>query len=181
MTSSGNGIAKYIYSLNAPYDPDVTSTGHQPYFFDNYSAVYSRYVVLGSKLTAKFSPVSNTIATSQPSGPMVIGLINDSTTTIPSNIETLCEASRSKSDFLNIATGGNNVKTITQTYSPAHSLGTDHEDDQVQALVSTTPSKNYYCHVFMAESGLATSSSCNVKVDIEYTVRFFQAKLTGAS
>lgn len=172
LTSSAQAVAKYVFCMNSVYDPDVTNIGHQPYFYDQFTPVYARYVVLGSKLTAKFSPISNTTSTTQPSGPMVIGLIQDSTTSTPAAIETLCEASRSKSDFLNIATGGNNVKTISQTYSPAHCLGTDHEDDQVSAATNTTPNRPYYCHVFMAESGLATSSSCNVKVDIEYTVRF---------
>lgn len=32
------------------YDPDLTGFGHQPYFFDQLTDIYSHYVVIGSKI-----------------------------------------------------------------------------------------------------------------------------------
>lgn len=173
LTSAAQGIPKYVFRLNSCYDPDFSSTGHQPMFWDQLTAVYGRYVVLGAKIKATFSPIVNTTATTQPSGPMIIGIMADQDTTTPTVVSTLLESSRSKTTFLNNALGGNNVKTLTATYSPALSLGVDKEDQAVHAAVGSNPTLQYYAHVFMAESGLATSSSCNVKIDIEYTVRLY--------
>lgn len=49
LLTSTLGIAYQEYSGNSCYDPDITSTGHQPYYFDRYAGLYQNYVVLGSK------------------------------------------------------------------------------------------------------------------------------------
>lgn len=41
--------ASRIYSANSLYDPDVTGTGHQPYLYDFWSQVYSKYTVTGAR------------------------------------------------------------------------------------------------------------------------------------
>jgi hypothetical protein len=49
LLTASSGIAYAEYSGNNVYDPDVTFTGHQPYYYDRYAALYQNYVVLGSK------------------------------------------------------------------------------------------------------------------------------------
>lgn len=49
------GTATYEYSGNSAYDPDVTSLGRQCLYWDQITAVYSKYVVLGSRITIKFN------------------------------------------------------------------------------------------------------------------------------
>jgi len=51
----GSGIAltagvlyDYQFSLNGLYDPDITSTGHQPYGFDQLMLVYNNYRVFAT-------------------------------------------------------------------------------------------------------------------------------------
>lgn len=177
LTSTSNSLARYVFQLNNVYDPDYSSIGHQPMFFDQYTPIYSRYVVLGAKLTASFSPIANTISTAQPSGPLIIGIIEDYQTTLAAtNVSWLMESNNSTTAFLNNAVGGNNVKTISCTYSPQQSLGISPEDDGVASAVNSGPARQYYANVVMTETGLASPSSCNVKVDIEFTVRFFNQK-----
>ena len=43
--------------MNSLFDPDFTGTGHQPYYFDQFATIYQRYTVIGSKLTATFTPI----------------------------------------------------------------------------------------------------------------------------
>lgn len=182
LTSTSNSLARQVYEMGNVYDPDYSGIGHQPMFFDQYTPIYNKYVVLGSVIKATFSPIANTTGTSQPSGPMLIGIIEDYDTSLAAtNAEWLIESNKSKSTFLNVATGGNNVKTIMATYSPQTSLGIAPDDDTVASLVSGNPSSRYFVNVFMTETGLATPSSCNVKVEIEYTVRFFNQKDVGQS
>lgn len=50
--TSGVGTAgAYIYSANGCYDPNVTSTGHQPMGFDQMMTFYVAYTVLSSKIS----------------------------------------------------------------------------------------------------------------------------------
>lgn len=176
LTSTSGSLAKYIFSLNSCYDPDVSGTGHQPLMWDQLTALYNRYVVKGAKIKCQFSPISNTTSTTQPSGPMVIGIMGDADNTTPTTGSTIMESNKSASTFLNNAQGGNNVKTISHTYSPSLRLGVDPEDDTVSAPWNSSPGRQYYAHVFMFESGLGSPSSCNVKVDIEFRVRLYSTK-----
>lgn len=52
--SAAGLLSKYIFSANGMYDPDLTSTGHQPMGFDQLALMYNHYTVVGSKITIKF-------------------------------------------------------------------------------------------------------------------------------
>jgi len=42
--SSSAGVTN-VFRLNSLYDPDLTGTGHQPYQYDQMTAIYSKYLV----------------------------------------------------------------------------------------------------------------------------------------
>jgi len=50
-----------VFRINNPYDPDETGTGHQPMWWDTYSAIYSQVRVTKCtiKMTNVFSKISN--------------------------------------------------------------------------------------------------------------------------
>lgn len=176
LTSASNGIAKQYMRMNSLFDPDQTGTGHQPYYFDQFAALYNRYTVLGSKLTAEFSLLPSAIATAQPSGPAVIGVIGDDSASTSTTVSTLLESNSCKHTLLGSQHGGPNIKTLTLTYSPSRELGLSPDDDTVGALVTTNPSNQWYGLVWMAETGLSTATSASVKVQMEYCVKFSQQK-----
>jgi hypothetical protein len=41
-----SGLAGRTFSLNAPFDPDVTGTGNQPVYYDQLAALYNKYRVI---------------------------------------------------------------------------------------------------------------------------------------
>lgn len=172
LTSTTQAVAKQVFRMNSLFDPDFTGTGHQPYYFDQIAAIYGGYCVLGAKLKAIFSPITDAIATAQPSGPMCIGILGEPNGTTSSTLSTLLETSGAVSTLLGGPNGGSNVKTLYTTYSPGKNLALGDEDDTVQATVSANPSQVWFATVFMAETGLGTPTSCNVKVEIEFLVRF---------
>lgn len=52
----GNGassVLSFSWRGNSLYDPSYTSPGHQPMYYDQYSAIYGRYRVLGSKIVVR--------------------------------------------------------------------------------------------------------------------------------
>jgi len=56
VTSTLGVIGKYQFSCNGMFDPNITGTGHQPMYFDQMSALYNHYTVIGSKLKITVSP-----------------------------------------------------------------------------------------------------------------------------
>lgn len=46
-------ISTYLFAGNSVYDPDVTSTGHQPYAYDQWSAMYRSSRVAGSSINVQ--------------------------------------------------------------------------------------------------------------------------------
>jgi predicted porin len=51
----------YAFRINSLYDPDFTSTGHQPYQFDQLSAVYNNFLVSKVDVAVRFrNPDLNT-------------------------------------------------------------------------------------------------------------------------
>lgn len=74
----------YQYNINGIYDFDYTGTGHQPFYFDQYSALYNHYVVTGAKITVAFTNPSN-------SDVVVGGYINDDVAIQASTLNMFCE------------------------------------------------------------------------------------------
>lgn len=174
LTSTSNSVARQWMRLNSIFDPDYTGTGHQPLYLDQLSVIYKRYVVLGSKMKVTFSTLPNLTSTTQPSGPVVVGVVADDDAATQSAASTIMESNSCKSTMLCNQNGGNNLKILYVTYSPERDLGLGADDDTVGSLVSGNPSKSWYAAAWIAESGLSTATSVNVKIEIDYFVRFSQ-------
>jgi len=56
---AGAGLVQSkTFSCNSLFDPDITSVGHQPMGYDQWSAIYQRYTVLSSKITVRYNPIT---------------------------------------------------------------------------------------------------------------------------
>jgi hypothetical protein len=52
--------AQYTFRANSLFDPDFTSAGHQPYYFDQYIAIYEKYRVFKTHCTLRCTNISQT-------------------------------------------------------------------------------------------------------------------------
>lgn len=59
LNSTSGTTAFYKFLCNSMYDPNLTSTGHQPLYFDQMSSIYDHYTVIGAKISVKIIPTSN--------------------------------------------------------------------------------------------------------------------------
>ena len=159
--------------MNSCFDPDSTGVGHQPWYFDEYAALYNNYRVIGSTLRVDFSPQS--IDTTLNSGPWNIGIVGSAVSTNPSTSALdRCEMNDAVSDYINRDDG---VVTMFWNYDPMEKLGQQANDDTVSALVTADPSQVYYANVWTAPfSSLATGNQVHYKITMEYTVEFFKLK-----
>jgi len=63
QVACGTGaIGSYLWSTNGLYDPNFTGSGHQPMDFDNLTAIYDHYCVIGSYATIKVIPSTSSTA-----------------------------------------------------------------------------------------------------------------------
>jgi len=171
FTTASTSAVGNVFRFNSPFDPDFTGTGHQPLYFDQFTPVYSRYVVMGAKLTATFSPLSSS-ASNLP-GPYTVGITANNDGAFSTDLTTLVEQNKSSYAVMGRDQAGNNVKTLYMTYDPLRDIGLSPDDDTVGAAVTTSPNSTYWVKTWVGDNqGSTFSVSC--LVTIEMTVKFLR-------
>jgi hypothetical protein len=56
LTATTGTFADYIFCANGMYDPDLTSTGHQPLYFDQMATIYDHFTVFRSHIKLEVLP-----------------------------------------------------------------------------------------------------------------------------
>lgn len=179
MTSTAGSQVIQTFRMNSIFDPDFTGIGHQPYGHDQWSPLYTKYVVLGSKLVATWSPLSESdVATSK--GPWNVMTVGDDDGSLPGNTLTCAELPRSDHKVLGAKNGGNGVQRTMLTYSPQRDLGRNYQDDTVGATVGSNPTYVYFGSCVCNDAN-STTSSVMLKVEMEFLVLFTESKNQAAS
>lgn len=163
-TSGARGVN--VFRANGIFDPDVTGVGHQPMYRDNYASIYDNYVVLGSKITVTFLPRTASVCT-------IVGIVGDNDTAISTNVETLMEQNNAISHGM--GPPGAPVVTLSQSFSPLKDVGIDAKDDgAVLVAVGADPGDSWCYGVWAASADASSTSIVDIKVEIDYTVKFSQ-------
>ena len=120
--TSSTAVVK-TFRANGMYDPDVSSTGHQPRGFDEFCDVYLKYTVKNAKISVVFTyegynhPVGGTstgnpnqqiqaISTEVPAVPAVIGLVRPSVQASPASGNIFLQQEIDKSKWTTITPHG---------------------------------------------------------------------------
>lgn len=170
--------AKHAFRTASLYDPDQTTTGHQPLFFDQMAAIYNKYRVLGSTIKVKFINCS--------SEPVQV-FLRHSSGTLGSGWDTDKLRERgTKHRILSSKDAGGNSCTLTSYYSPSKFYGQDKRSIRNDADLchdidaGTTPAKMTYweCLVGQIDTQLGGSDDHRVKciLEINYTAMWNDIK-----
>lgn len=62
VTSTSGVFGEHRFACNDMFDPDITTTGHQPMGFDQMALQYEHYVVLGSKINVSWTQDTSSTA-----------------------------------------------------------------------------------------------------------------------
>lgn len=165
------GVQDYIFNLNSIYDPDRTGVGHQPLGYDQWSAFYNRYRVIGAKVVVQACNQANVGTTMSIIGNNSAGLVLGS--------DAIMEQQHMKRMVLSGANGGKNAGTLVKYFSNARITGvsdyTYRSSDQYQAQFGANPSEVICGHIYQ-ENLLALggqASSVIARVNITYYVELF--------
>jgi len=165
----GAGIAGiHVWSCNGMYDPDITSTGHQPMGFDEWMMFYEHYTVLSAKITVSFMPNFTDSTANQ----YVCGIYTDSNTTSSSTVTALLEQPGTLYSYL--TPQATKPLKLTKTWAASSFFGKTKADvmaeSELKGSDAANPSEQAYWHTFVAASDYTgiDAASINLNVQIEF-------------
>jgi len=160
FASTTGSVASYLFSCNGMYDPNITSTGHQPVYFDQTSAIYNHYTVVRSFIRVKFTHGSG-------ASPYLLGLAIDDDTSPASTVNTFAEQSTATMTPVN---GGITTPytVLTKSWDAVKYFGPNPmANDSLQGSGSANPSEQSYYAIQLKAQG-AGSISGQLTVEIWY-------------
>lgn len=165
------------FRANSVFDPDQTGVGHQPLGFDEACLWYNHYRVLGAKIKVTVLNGSTVAANAC----TVAGIYLSDDTTIPLTWEHLAELGRGVQRTLTTSNSGR--ASMTMGFSTRKFFGPNVDKGETSALVTTSPTEEAYFNVYAQAMDSATTLGVNLqfKVEIDYTVDFFEPKDIGQS
>lgn len=160
-TPKGN----YTFRGNSVYDPDYTSTGHQPRTFDTYATLYGKFRVLSTKIHIEglnTQTVAGTIfAINANTDPYSFATWQEVAELPNTKISQIIPVS-SRYPFR--VTFNNYTQKILGLSSP------EVWDEDYSCTASANPTNLWYYNIFYCSSDFATNAQLNCRVRLEYNV-----------
>lgn len=179
ITTGVAGTGLHVFRGNSIYDPDVTSTGHQPLYHDNYAALYERYIVTSAKMDllcvnhgATDSCIVMCIASTEQ---YALGDINANAT--------FEQPYAVRSKLLSVAS--QNPSKLSMSMTSTKALGqykTQYlADDINNASFGANPTREWFFNVAVLAMNGASSQPVRIQLLITYNVECFDRKSQAAN
>jgi hypothetical protein len=162
--AAGSAVAN-VWRWNSVYDPDFTGAGTTACGYNQLSALYGRYRVLGAKCTCTFVNTSNTT-------PLTVFMVVNPVTTVGVNITAILQQRYVWSRAIGTYTGS---AAVTHTVAgpvgrfygvPEHQV---RDEDDFAAVAGGNPNNGVYIHIGAYANG-GSAGAVNLHVRIEYDV-----------
>lgn len=170
--SSGAGtVGSYIFSANGMYDPDVTSTGHQPMPFDQLMLSFEHYTVVRSKIMVQFRSNENTL-------PVDVCLSVNANNVSATSIIALNENGLLLRDRLPPIPYSGHIKTLAIGTDIAKFQGVPNimDAEELRGSLTSNPTEQTYFHVGIWNALSAAVVSVTAEVTIEYEAWFTEPR-----
>lgn len=169
LTSSVGVANVYRVSCNGIFDPNITGTGHQPLYFDQLTALYDHYVVIGSKIEYTIIPDVSAVA-------FKLGcFVNDDTTSASFLPEALAEQPTGK--FALCAHDPTKPIKRTLKWSAKKNFGKGVlANTELQGTASANPTEQSYFELTMQPADATTTMSVFVNFKVTYIVIWKELK-----
>jgi hypothetical protein len=176
MQPSASIGAAYVFRGNSGFDPDFTSTGGQPAQWDDYSAVYNRYRIYGSKISWS---VANSASGALDLTSLVIGPRHTSTSIVSrSNQENFQAQPYTRYQKTIIYNNGTASQSGTMSMTTRKFIGMTQNEflgaEEWAAPVSTNPANCWYWQLSLSSDDQTSTTTHYVNFVIEYDIEFFE-------
>lgn len=176
--STGAGSAgTYVYSANGLYDPDITSTGHQPMPFDQIMMSFEHYCVTGARMhiSVKNASTTNSIGFS---------ISANAAPTAISTVINLIENGVIVRDRLPVSPASETIKALSLPIDIGKfgSVPDLLDNPDYNGSVASNPVEQSYFHISVwCPDGVSIVSGLTVEVFIEYEAWFFEPRKNSPS
>lgn len=160
--------ARHQFRCTSIFDPDYTSTGHQPFGHDQYGQLYNHYIVDKAIITVRNASTGVNCILGCSLIPIASAEFNNNT----------CRE-RKGTTFMTLPNEGS-MKVLQSTYNK-NSVYTVAQDSDLTAQMGFNPAENYFWDIWLATNGAANPPACALTVDITYFVTFSEPKQLGGS
>lgn len=175
------GLARY--SINSPYDPQVSGGGRyntQPYGYDQWSAIYGSYRCAGSSIRVHSMPTASTTYTNQQVRLTIFPTPISSTSVTDIQMFQQIPYSRTSSTSIYQRSAINHYISVRKLCGI--SKATFEGDPFYAAGIATDPTNQCYWMISAAPfQEVGPAGAATVKVIITYYVQFFNRKLVSSS
>lgn len=163
----GGPADEYVFRGNGPFDPNVTGVGAQPTGYDQWSNLYLKYRVHGSKISVLFM---NASSTNNSYCSIIPCLTNTGVSTIADAIST----PYSRWGVLPIITGFGKLR-LHKYMSTSKMFGqVIRYEDNFESLTTTLPNNQWYWIINVSNLNVSNNVVYQMIVTIEYFTEFFQ-------
>lgn len=167
---TGATYGQYTFRGNSAFDPNETGVGHQPSYFDQYAAVYSKYKVISStcRVTASnYNSSASAVVVLSPSSDIV---------TITSYSIAMEQPYSKRTEYMPVSTRMGCQASVRKRMTTRRILGlspSQFASEDYSALTGASPSSIWYWNVSAFD---ISEVSVRLIVDIDYHVLFYDRK-----
>lgn len=162
----------YRFSLNSVFDPDSSGVGHQPLGHDEMAALYSKYKVLGARITARFFWL-NTLSVGQAHR---VGIYFDDDTTLPSSQFQISEKNHNRCSAI-LPPNAEAMRTVSCNWSGKKWFKENWITDGTTGVFGANPATMAYAFVWVnSMDGIASSDDVRIEVTLEYICKCYDPK-----
>lgn len=180
-TSSGSAVPLiYHFRANSLYDPDLTSSGHQPRGYDELSQIYDHFCVIGSKIKVSFENDKDHV---QQAGQYCFLMLQDTNNTPTSLIDILEESNKNKVAYKQRNSVSSRNIVLTKKFSPYKMFGLSRKDSLLNNIAlncrtNTNPAEDATFTLGIACASTTTTDPPPViaRVEIEYLAVFTEKR-----
>lgn len=167
---TGTTYGQYTFRGNSAFDPNETGVGHQPCYFDQYSAVYSKYKVISStcRVTASnYNATAAAVVVLSPSSDIV---------TITSYSIAMEQPYAKRTEYMPVSTRMGCQSSVKKRMTTRRILGlspSQFASEDYSALTGASPSSIWYWNISAFD---ISEVSVRLIVDIDYHILFYDRK-----
>lgn len=160
-----------VFRLNSVHDPDLTGAGHQPRYYDQLTAIYSYYRVLGCRIRVRALPND---ATANQQNIWVATVASNSPTSLTGiAYYDVGELPFTRSEITNLY----GARAIYSSYHNVNTIAgvsklTVMNSQSYRAAVGANPTESVYWHVVAGTFDATNTVNCRILIDLEYYVQF---------
>ncbi len=171
----------HYFRCNSMFDPDLTGTGHQPLYYDQYIAAYDHYTVHGAKIK-----VTYVHSGSAPQTPGYMGIfVDDNATPSYASAGEVLERGQKTSDWTTTAgnsSGNRNMPSVTLNFDAKKFFGVKSLDGaQFRVNWNANPTENANFCCWLASIGGNDPAIAYFMVEIEYYALLSEKTYVGQS